>query len=235
MGFYQMAGGLDFDYFSQLRYPPSRGGGGDAVANYSFSRRDTLVSRLSGEYVYVVLTQIEFVAATYMESIRHAFSRRTTGTLGAGVSLRVRNLGNRDVLSGAVVAAGEATIVHTSPLHERGQLTYRAGITLGQAYNPFLANVLWQGNAILSAIWSRDPVTVGVSASAATSLPFRDRDAARAAFGTVTLGYALARAVTLQTGVRGYTQLLPSELDATIPPQWVAFVALLLSAPPARF
>jgi hypothetical protein len=234
-GFYQMAGGLDFDPFSQLAYPPNRGGGGEALATYAFSRRDSLVSRLYGEYVYVLVPQNQFVTATYMESLRHAFSRRTMGTLGAGVSLLVRRLRNREALSGAVVGAGEASIVHTSPLHERGELTYRAGLSLGPAYNPFLANVLWQGNAILSAIWARDPLSIGVSASAVTSLPFRDRDAARAAFGTVTFGYMLANAVILQTGIRGYAQLLPSEVDATIPPQWVAFVALLLSAPPAKF
>jgi hypothetical protein len=235
MGFYQMAGGLDFDPFSQLAYPPSRGGGGEALATYTVSRRDALISRLYGDYTYVLTTTNRFVTGTFLESLRHSFSARTTGTLGAGVSLVVRDLTFQRELSGAVVGAGEASIVHASPLHERGDLTMRAAVNVGQGYNPFLANILWQGAATLSAVWARDPVSVGVSASAATSLPFREFDAARVATGAVTFGYRLAKAVVVQTGVRSYAQLLPSRADATYPPQWVAFVALLLSAPPEKF
>jgi hypothetical protein len=241
-GFYQMAGGLDFDPFSQLAYPPSRGGGGDAQATYAISRRDALISRLYGEYMYVLPITNEFgtganrfVTGTFTESIRHAFSARTTGTLGAGVSLVVRDFFYQRALSGAVVGAGEASIVHANPLHERGELTFRAAVNVGQAYNPFLANVLWLGAGTLSAVWARDPVSVGVSGSAGTSLPPRESDAARVATAAVTFGYLLAKPVVLQTGVRTYAQLLPSTVDATYPPQWVAFVALLLTAPPAKF
>jgi hypothetical protein len=234
-GFYQMAGGLDFDFLSQRAYPPSRGGGGEALATYALSRRDALISRLYGEYVFVLIQGNQFVTATYVEALRHSFTRRTTGTLGAGASMVARQFANQSAPSGAVVGAGEASVVHAAPLHERGDLTLRAAVNLGQGYNPFLADVLWLGTAVLSAIWARDPISVGVSATAATSLPIRDSDAARAATGSVTFGYALAKPVTVQTGVRAYTQLLPAVRDATYPPQWVAFVALLLAAPPAKF
>jgi hypothetical protein len=234
-GFYQMAGGLDFDYFSQLAYPPSRGGGGEANATYTMSRRDALVSRLYGEYIDVFLARNQFVTGTFTESLRHSFSARTTGTLGAGVSIVVRDLVNRRALSGAVVGAGEASITHASPLSERGDLTLRAAVNVGQGYNPFLANVQWLGAGTLSAVWARDPVSVGVSGSAGTSLPPSDSDAARVATGAVTFGYLLAEPVVLQTGVRTYAQLLPSRDDATYPPQWVAFVALLLSPLPTKF
>jgi hypothetical protein len=235
-GFYQMAGGLDFDPFSQLAYPPARGGGGDVLASYALSRRDSLLSRLSGEYVYVLTTTDKLTLVTYVESVRHAFSARTIGTLGAGVSTVVRQLArHHDVLSGAVVGAGEASIVHEAPLHERATLTTRAAANLGQGYNPILADIQWQATATLSSVWSRDKVSVGVSAAAATNLLAPAGQEARVASGSLTLGYALGKAATLQTGVRGYTQILPSAAAATYPPQWVAFVALLLAAPPSKF
>lgn len=242
-GFYQMAGGLDFDPFSQLAYPPARGGGGDVLATYALSRRDGLLSRLSAEYVYVLprntptgFADEKLALATYTESIRHAFSARTTGTVGAGVSTVVRQLPqHRGALSGAVVGAGEASIVHEAPLHERGTFTTRAAANLGQGYNPIIADIQWQATATLSAVWSRDPVSVGVSAAAATNLLATAGNEARVASGSVTFGYALGEAATVQTGVRSYAQILPSDAAATYPPQWVAFVALLLAAPPSKF
>jgi len=232
-GFYQMSGGVDFT--SQLAYPPNRGGGGDAIAGYTLSREDSLLSFLHGEYTYVLTTNDKFFVTTYVESIRHAFSLRTVGTLGAGVSMVVRRLAKQNALSGAVAGAGEAAIAHTVPLREHGTYAVRAAANLGQDYNPYLGIVQWLATATLSSAWIRDPWSATATAAAVTSLPIRDADAARTASGTLTLGYALSEAVQVQSGVRAYTQLFPSQVSASYPPQWVVFAALLLTAPPAKF
>jgi hypothetical protein len=232
-GFYQMSGGLDFS--SQLTYPPNRGGGGDVLASYALSRRDALVSAVHADYTYVVTTTDKFLGLTYIESIRHNFTPRTTGTIGAGVAMIVRRLHRQDAISGAVSGAGEASIAHTAPFRDRSTFTTRAGVNVGEAYNPYLGTMDFLGSATLSAGWAKDPVTVTISAAAASSLPFRASDAARVASGAVTLGYALGRAATVQTGARAYTQLLPSPVAPSYPPQWAVFIALLLTAPPEKF
>lgn len=234
-GFYQMAGGLDFDPFSQLAYPPARGGGGEIVATYTMSKRDSLFSRLYSEYVYVLTTTDKFVVATYLETYRHAFTKRTTGTVGAGVSLVVRDLARQTALSGAVAGAGEATLTHVAPLRGRGDVALRAAANLSQGYNPILATVQWNARGTLSSTWSSYPTSVGVAVTAASSLPFRESDASRVGTGSLTIGYNVTEAVTLQTGIRAYAQLLPSDISATYPAQWVAFAALLLAAPVAKF
>jgi hypothetical protein len=232
-GSYGVAGGLDFP--SQQSYPPTRGGAGDAAATYTMSREDALQSGLHADYTYVLTTTDKFFIVTYLESIRHSFSSHTTGALGAGVSTVVRKLARQNALSGAVTGAGDASLTHTVPFSEGGMYTFRAGANLGQGYNPYLGIVQFLGTASASSMWARDPWSVSATVTAATSIPVQDVDAARVGTGTLTFGYALGRAATVQTGVRGYTQLLPSQVGATYSPQWVVFLALVLTAPPLKF
>lgn len=231
--YYQMSGG--FDFFSQRLYEPSRGGGGDLSATYAVSKTDHLVSHLFSEYTYTLRSTDHFFVVTFIESLRHDFSKRTQGAVGAGVSTVVRKLARQRALSGAVTGAGEASITHVAPMRDHATLTTRAGANLGQAYNPFLATVQFLGSASGSAAWAREPFTVSASVSAATSLPVTDSDPSRTVSGGLAFGYALADPVTLQTGVRTYAQLFPSHAEVTYPPQWVAFVAVLLVAPPEKF
>jgi hypothetical protein len=231
-GYYTIAGG--FDYPSQQAVPPMRGGGGSLTATFAASKVDAYVSRLSSDYVYVLTTTDKFLTVSALESLRHSFSPHTQGTIGLGVSSLFARRGDGP-LSGGIFASGEAALFHAAPLSADERVVTRVSVQVAQAYNPLLGEIQDLATGTLSASWTRDTVSVTATVSAATSIPVHATDAARGAFGGVTIGDALGKVVTVQAGVRTAVQLFQSDANATYPAQWAVFLAVLLTAPPSRF
>lgn len=248
---YGMIGGLDYD--SQLTNPPSRGPGADVSLTYNLTRRDALVTTVSSSYTTVLATPLPDVALgpdrhyfvlNVIESWRHQLSRRTTSTLGAGVSyLGSPTVPGQPDTSG-VTGNADASIAHTDPIGRHTTLDYRASASLGIVFNPVLGAAQQQVSLVLSSTWTHDKVNAILTGSALATLPWDSPIAARTVSGSFAFGYTPSRAVLLQIGVRAYTQLFPpSYLDpvahtvTTIrtPPQWVAFLAATFYVPVYAF
>jgi hypothetical protein len=227
-GSYAVSGGRD--YFAQQLTPPNRGGGGSVGATYQASRTDTLTSTLAGNYYYVLTTTNKYFVTSAVETLSHNWSRRTAGSLGAGVALLVQEVGGRR-LSGGVFGTGSAGISYSAPVS--GHATWTSGLStlVAQIYNPLLGRI--DDLAAIAAYtgWSRDKFGVSGSVSSSTTLP-PTTGATRSVSGGLTVSYTPVEPVVLQTGARMTAQLLPGASDATYPPQWAGFVAVLLKAPP---
>jgi hypothetical protein len=227
--YFAIAGGLDYD--SQRVLPPYRNPGGEVLATYSATRQDQLVSRIRSSYVWTLIQGGDFLTIEATESVRHAWSPRTSSTLGTGLAFLRSQEHAGDGHTGAITGAGEASILNTTPLRDDATLAFRTQAQLGTAYNPVLALVQPQASATVSSAWTRHRVSVTVSADAVASLPFDASNASRLVSGGIVGSYTPVNPVELQMGARTYVQILPATVGASYPPQWVAFLAVLLRSP----
>jgi hypothetical protein len=248
---YVATGGLDYN--SQVIAPPSRGPGADAALTYTLNRRDALATIASTSYITVLSTprpmaltppDRSYLLVTALESYRHAWSRRTTSSVGVGMTyLGASNDPNAN--NAGVSAAGDATISHVEPIGHTTRVEYRGSAQLGLVYNPVLGRAQQQASALASYAWTHEQWTLSASAGAATTLPWNAVDAARTVSGTAAVAWQPSRVVQLQTGVRGYAQVFPptnaafqavgAQAPINTPPQWVAFAAVTVFAPPIAF
>ena len=236
---YGLSGGLDDASKSAL--PPSRVLFASASATTALNARERLGTSLATSYVTVVPTQLagtkqvaggDFLSVVITESWEHHFSLRTKGSVGLGVAF-LRTLATADTRGETdVTGAGFMTLSHADTLGRASTVTYAGSISVGTAYNQVLGAVQTQLSGGLIASWNYHLFTFAASVAGGSSLPLWASDASRVMGGSLVAAYSPARLIAFQVGGRANAQTFPGySIDYIYPPEWVAFVAVVLSAP----
>jgi hypothetical protein len=240
--YYEIGGGADTE--SQRIVPRRHTEGGDLTVTHTLTPADQLLTVVAGSRTKVTTTDSEFHTVSLLETWQHMWSSRTSTRLGAGAAyLRSRDVPPDTALeedppletNDSVFAAARAEYATTRSAGGGANLTLTAITGLDTGYNPLLGEVLYQASGSLGATWSRRRLSFDALFVASTTLGQDDAPTVRGFTSSLVGNYVLAEGVEFQAGVRTAGQLLPDETAPDAPIQWVAFAALSLSAPIARF
>jgi hypothetical protein len=216
--------------------PTLRTATGAASARYLASRNDTLTSTLSVTNTTTSVSS-NFWITTLAEGWGHQFSRFTSGTASAGVSLAFEKQGQGSRTTSVFPFAG-LSIATTVAKGRSYVVTAGAGTSIVPTVNPLSGDLQarLQGTGVLT--WSHEHTSVAVNGDAAQTLG-GDAEARIVGLGVVG-AQAFGRWIAVSAGYRSIWQSVQQintvGLPVTsIPRLWIAFAALTLTAPPIKF
>jgi hypothetical protein len=228
-------GGKGLDAASRAVVPAYHGPVATASATYTASRRDNFTTRVRVSSTKIPSVGGEFSDASALELWSHSWSRRTTGSAGAGLTIFHNHPARNQPSVDGAFPAGEALVVHSIPLGRGEQLAFTGGSRLAVRYDPVLQTAQPQLGVSASSAWTSIHFGLVTTADAATTVPVEAGQLpARQVAGGVAVYHAPSPVIRIETGVRGYLQSIPAAaVLPTVPNtlQWTVFVALVIQAP----
>ncbi|HKO47521.1 MAG TPA: hypothetical protein VJV79_07355, partial [Polyangiaceae bacterium] len=167
------------------------------------------------------------------ESWTHLFSKKTSSRLGAGLSAS-RTSQPDGLIAWSIYPTFFSSIIYQTKV-ERSQLSLSLTASSAPALDPIRATVDPRLNLGVSAGWSLNRFYSALGANTALSLlapqgadgQSKQNGALSSVAGFLTMGYQLADALSLDTGMRAFWQKY--EGTAVVPLTWAAFVGFTVT------
>jgi len=221
---YTIGGGMDAQ--AQADYPVASGwqAGASGAHIYRLSVRDSFSTSLSAQQAW---SSNGNVVTTLLgnEDWSHALGRRTSSTLGAGVSLsRFSQDNGLEAIS--VFPTFTAGLGHEELL-ARGNLSLGVVAYSAPALDPLRATIDPRVGVGSNIGWSRDRFSMNASGGAALSIadPANDAGAIDSLEGAFITAYRVSEGVLVDAGIRGAAQDF-QDTATLIPPSWACFVGV---------
>jgi hypothetical protein len=218
-GGYSVSGGTSHD--AQHLYPLARGPDGAASVRYVVDTRNSFATTLTGQLLFSEVGTDSFVANA-TEDYTHLFTRRTTGTLGVGVSFtRSEPVCNLVLVS--IYPTGRAGLSHTDRL-ARGTLTFSLTLSSSPVLDLTTGAVDPRVAGALTTSWGRDRFTSSASVSTTLSLDRGSLQAFNSVYSQFSIRYDVGAGFATDAGARAVWQTYGG--DTSITPSIVLFVGL---------
>jgi hypothetical protein len=215
---YEVSGGVDDA--SEDSYPLMHGPNAAIVLDKSLSRRNTLASSLTGNLSKSERNRAWLVNAS--EVLNHAFTRSTSGSIGAGVAY-VRNEPANGPTEDGFTPTASAALTSVAPL-AKGELASQINMDYVPVLDPQTTELDPRVRTVLGLVWTRRSFSLSLRSESDLSGNPGGSNEIQALRAEGVLGYDLGSGFTTSAGARAAWQRAAGV--ETLPPSSVLFIAL---------
>jgi hypothetical protein len=224
-GGYSISGGIDHE--SQRTYPIVRGPDAAASLQVKVDARNTLATTANLQLAYREDgTDSGYLNAT--ENYTHLFSRQTTFTASAGLSLSEDTPPGGLTLYG-VYPTGGLSITHTERL-ARGRLSLMAMVNSMPVLDLYTGTIDPRLGTYATVGWTRDRFAIAATVNSSVSIAQEKANAFNAFYANLTMRYKIGGGFSLDAGVNTAWEKYANQQSALVPASAVFIVGLSWAA-----